>query len=198
VLLFLERELNMAYISCEKELENYICEHQEDFISVLKRTIYDESYDIKFLGRQVKIGENNIADLVYYYDDINDTKEEVVFYKNFIIVELKFRETSPKDLAQISRYMSCLKEKFNSDKKYSNFFVDGIIVSFGEDREMQEIICNNAISEAIYFLTYETKVDFKSSGFWYKSEEYIENLVLDDRIENLYKEVCEDDKSNMP
>ena len=169
VLLFLEREYAMAYISCEKELEDYICNHQEDFISVLKSDIYDESYEIKFLGRQVKIGENNIADLVYYYDDIGNNG----VIKNYIIVELKFRETSPKDLAQISRYMSCLKEKLNSDEKYCKNIVEGIIVSFGEDREMQEIIANNAISEGICFISYETKVDFKSSGFWYKDENYI-------------------------
>ena len=94
--------------------------------------------------------------------------------------------------------MSCLKEKLNSDEKYCKNIVEGIIVSFGEDREMQEIIANNAISEGICFISYETKVDFKSSGFWYKDENYIKNLQLDDRIENLYKEVCENDKSNMP
>ena len=70
VLLFLERECNMAYICCEKELENYICNHQDEFILVLKNTVYGEDCDIKFLGSQVKIGESNIADLIYYYDEI--------------------------------------------------------------------------------------------------------------------------------
>lgn len=182
----------MAYICCEKELENYICNHQDEFILVLKNTIYGEDCDIKFLGNQVKIGESNIADLIYYYDDI----ENDIVIKNYIIVELKFRYIGPKDLSQISRYMNCLKDKFHSDKKYSKNNVFGLLVSFGEDKELQEICINDIISGDISFLTYETNIKFDLSGNWQNNENYINSLKLDDRIENLYKEVSENDKPN--
>lgn len=192
VLLFLEREYAMAYISCEKELEDYICNHQDEFILVLKNTIYGEDCDIKFLGSQVKIGESNIADLIYYYDEI----ENDIIIKNYIIVELKFRYICPKDLSQISRYMNCLKDKLCSDKKYSKNNVFGLLVSFGEDKELQEICANDTISDDISFLTYKTNIKFDLSGHWYNNENYINSLKLDDRIENLYKEVSENDRPN--
>lgn len=51
-------------INYEKDLEDYICNNQEEFINQLQE-IYGK--DIKFLGRQVDIGKReNIADLVYY------------------------------------------------------------------------------------------------------------------------------------
>lgn len=54
-------------ILSERDLENYICENQDEFIRQLK-SIYGEDNDIKFLGRQVDLGNReNIADLIYYY-----------------------------------------------------------------------------------------------------------------------------------
>ena len=46
----------------ERDLEDYICNNQEQFIATLKKEIYGEDCDIEFIGRQVKIGEDNIAD----------------------------------------------------------------------------------------------------------------------------------------
>lgn len=47
----------------ERDLEDYICNNQEQFIATLKKEIYGEDCDIEFIGRQVKIGEDNIADI---------------------------------------------------------------------------------------------------------------------------------------
>ena len=71
-----------------------------------------------------------------------------------------------------------------------------MLVSFGEDKELQEICANDSISEDISFLTYETNIKFDLSGHWYNNENYINSLKLDDRIENLYKEVSENDRPN--
>lgn len=180
-------------IQNERGLEDYICDNQEEFIESLKN-IYGEDYDIKFLGRQVHIGEDNIADLIYYYDEevILPTNEiKKITLRNYIIVELKFRLLEPKDLAQLSRYISTLNDKLYSDKKYSKYEnkINGVFVSLGETKEMQEIIIQlkNEIDINIEFLHINTSITFEKSG-WYHAEKYIENLKLDDRIENLYLE----------
>ncbi len=171
----------------EKELEDYICEHQEDFIEALKG-IYGEDEDIKFLGRQVKIGESNIADLIYYYDKETEHKLDnnllSIKEKWFIIVELKYRELVPKDLTQISRYMSALREKLWQDysDKYETF-VEGLFVSFGQDTSMQEITINFDFDD-VHFLNIEENISFKPESWGHKSE-YIQKLKLDERIEKL-------------
>ncbi len=174
-------------IAGEKELEDYICEHQEDFIEALKG-IYGKDEDIKFLGRQVKIGESNIADLIYYYDKETKYKHDnntlSIKEKWFIIVELKYRELVPKDLTQISRYMSALREKLWQDysDKYETF-VEGLFVSFGQDTSMQEITINFDFDD-VHFLNIEENISFKPEHYIHKSE-YIEKLKLDERIEKL-------------
>lgn len=120
-------------ILSEKDLENYICENQDEFIKQLK-SIYGEDNDIKFLGRQVDLGNReNIADLIYYYNEDKD-------FINYIVVELKYRNIQPKDLSQISRYMNVSIDKL-SQEEYSNFDFDvrGVFVSFGLDDDMQYI-----------------------------------------------------------
>lgn len=171
----------------EKELEDYICEHQEEFIEALK-SIYGKDEDIKLLGRQVKIGESNIADLIYYYEKETefetDSKPIIINEKWFIIVELKYRELVPKDLTQISRYMSALREKLVQD--YSDeyeTFVEGLFVSFGQDTSMQEITINFDFND-LHFLNIEENISFKPEHYIHKPE-YIEKLKLDERIEKL-------------
>ena len=46
-------------ISSEKELEDYICDNQEEFINVLKK-IYAVK-NIEFIGRQIKIGKEKFG-----------------------------------------------------------------------------------------------------------------------------------------
>ena len=169
----------------ERDLEDYICNNQEQFIATLKKEIYGEDCDIEFIGRQVKIGEDNIADLVYYYE--NENGEKQIRERYYIIVELKFRKLKPLDLAQISRYMSCLSEKLETEEKYYKYenTVTGVFVSLCEDELMQEILINNSIQGDIYFLTINTNIDFRTVR-WGRADEYIDNLKLDERIEKLY------------
>lgn len=172
-------------ILSEKELEDYICNNQKNFIKALKE-IYGEGKNIKFIGRQVRIGENNIADLVYYYDE---ESEGVPFkVRNYIIVELKYRKLTAKDLAQISRYMSLLREKICSEEMmlqgYESF-VNGLFVSFGQDDLMQEIMINFE-DTPIDFLAIKSNIAFEREE-WSHPDSYIKNIKLDKRINDLYR-----------
>lgn len=171
-------------ISSERELEDYICNNQEEFIKTLK-TIYTKDKDIKFLGRQVRIGNNNIADLIYYAKE--ETSEAPFDILDIIIVELKYRKLEPKDLSQISRYMSLLYEKLQSDEKYSNYeaSIHGVFVSFGENEEMQEISINFDFDN-ITFIRIKSNITFEEEN-WCHTEQYIDNLQLDNRLEEIYK-----------
>mgnify|MGYP000031228557 CR=1 FL=1 len=167
-------------INCEKDLEDYICYNQQEFINKLKE-IYGE--DIKFLGRQVDIGKReNIADLVYYQEAIEDD----IRYLRFIIVELKFRPLVSKDLAQSGRYMILLESKLCGDLRYLNseISVQGLFVSNGMDNDM-EIISMMDIPR-ISYLDIKHSLSFNEVNFNYK-EEYIENLQLDKRIDKLFE-----------
>lgn len=178
-------------IQSEKDLEDYICNNQEEFINELKK-IYGEDEDIKFLGRQVHIGESNIADLIYYFDNLEKDKEGTILMdiRNYIIVELKFRLLEPKDLAQLSRYMTTLEDKLYNEEKYMSYetFINGLFVSLGEDHSMQEIMIKLKETDCnIEFLSIKSNITFNRDN-WSHNEEYIEKLKLDNRIEELYKE----------
>lgn len=178
-------------IQSERDLEDYICNNQEEFITTLKG-IYGEDEDVKFLGRQVHIGDSNIADLIYYYDNPtkNENDETIFIERNYIIVELKFRMLEPKDLAQLSRYMTTLSDKLSSDEKYWTHenFVNGVFVSLGEDHNMQEIIIQlKEAEQPIDFISIKSNITFNYSN-WSHTEKYISGVKLDNRIEELYKE----------
>lgn len=167
-------------INCEKDLEDYICENQDEFINKLEE-IYGK--DVKFLGRQVDIGKReNIADLVYYQESIEDD----IRYLRFIIVELKFRPLAAKDLAQLGRYMILLESKLCGDVRYIDCetSVQGLFVSYGMDNDM-EIISMMDIPR-ISYLDIKQSLNFNKINFNYK-EEYIGNLQLDKRIDELFE-----------
>ena len=128
-------------ISSERQLEDYICDNQKDFIKTL-RGLYGEDKDIQFVGRQVRIGSKNIADLVYAFED----KEKKII--TFVIVELKFRLIEPNDLAQLARYMGTLKDKVDRDAKYYDYttYVLGLFVSFGENELLREMMASYRFS----------------------------------------------------
>ena len=88
-------------IDSEKSLEDYICNHQEKFIAILKTNMKEKDCDIKFLGRQVRLGNDNIADLIYYYEKLTTYEEIEMNERIYIIVELKYRSLEPKDLVQL-------------------------------------------------------------------------------------------------
>lgn len=163
-------------IQSEKQLEDYICEHQSGFIYSLQETLAEK--DIKFVGRQIKIGKDNIADLVYYYDLKNNEIDETV--RTFIVVELKYRELTTKDLSQIARYMSVLKEKIERENNNYIYDVIGIFVSFGLDENMQEIdICE--MCQNVYFMQIKDVLHFERE-IWSHKDEYINSIELDNRL----------------
>lgn len=167
-------------INYEKDLEDYICNNQQEFINKLEE-IYGE--DIKFLGRQVDIGKReNIADLVYYQESFVVN----VRFLRFIIVELKFRPLVAKDLSQLVRYMILLERKMIDNEKYygAEVSVQGLFVSNGMDSDM-EIISMIDIPRISYL---DIKQSLSFNGFNYNyNEEYIENLQLDKRIDSLFE-----------
>ena len=177
-------------INSEKELEDYICEHQEEFVKKLKDVLFLKDKEIFFIGRQIQIGCQNIADLVYYYD--SDVPEEIAIKegevcRNYIIVELKNRSLETKDLAQIGRYVTTLYDKLENDNLIFGFEeIKGVLVGHGLDHNMQDVeMLLNQFQNNIYFMNIKTKIEFEDISY-YHNEEYINNLVLDDRI----KECC--------
>ena len=169
-------------IFSEKDLEDYICNNQEKFIKELNK-IYGEKEKINFIGRQVRIGENNIADLVYYFDKSAGDKDINFIDRNYIIVELKYRQLEPKDLAQISRYMTILNEKLLYIEGLMEHTVYGLFVSFGQNDLMQDISMNLPNSN-IDYIEIKNDITFKQEN-WHHKEEYIENIKLDQRIIDL-------------
>ena len=167
----------------ERELEDYICENIENFIEKLKE-IYRVN-DIQFLGRQIKIGYQNIADLIFYSKE-NLKEFEVI---NYYIVELKFRKLEPKDLAQLNRYMNILENKVREKYEDKEVNVYGIFVSTGANEEMKYIldrINSSSDGNRIISIAFETKLSLEEENFWL-NEDYINNLELDNRIEELYE-----------
>ena len=178
------------FINSEQELEDYICYNQEKFINSLKENFYEEK-DIKFLGRQVEIGQENRADLIYYYDYINEYTKKI--FRNIIIVELKYRKLEPKDVSQLSRYMNifkeCVKKEMIKDDNIEDINIDGVFVSFGQDKLMQEIsmyLDSNCYGSDIHFMNANVEISFRSENYIH-NKEYINNLKLDKRIKDLFK-----------
>lgn len=155
-------------INSEKELEDYICNNQERFIRKLKEMFgYN---NIVFIGRQIKIGSDNIADLVYMAEE-----NEELAIRDLIIVELKFRKLVSKDLEQLARYMCVFEEKDNN----INFeCVKGCFVSFGCSDEMINI---SKTQENIKFISIKSELTFNEEAYCY-TDEYLENLELDNRL----------------
>lgn len=172
-------------INNERELEDYICNNQEEFICELKK-IFGENNQIEFVGRQVKLGDDNIVDLLYSYE--KKYNEEKVSVINFIVVELKFRQLIAKDLGQLSRYVNILRDKtfydeeFQKRKKETSVY--GVFVSFGLDDDMQNISMTN--SDEFFYIKIKSRLKFEQESWSYK-EDYIDNIKLDKRIYNLLK-----------
>lgn len=176
-------------INSEKELEDYICEHQKEFINKLKEVLFLKDSKISFVGRQVQIGCQNIADLVYCYDEKvpEEIADQIEDCKSYIIVELKNRALETRDLAQIGRYVTTLYDKLENDNLAVGFEeVKGVLVGHGLDVNMQEVeMLLNRFSSQIYFMNIKTNIEFEDISY-YHNEEYLDNLVLDDRIKKHY------------
>ena len=170
-------------INSKKELEDYICEHQKEFINKIKET-FNIKEDLKFVGKEINVTENDIADLVYYYTI--RWPEQNIEIKNYIIVELKFGTLELKNLINLTRNMNILGDKiFNESKNETT--IKGILVGFDLDNNMQEIqtFLNYYIEkydeDKIGFITIDNNINFNIPLCKYK-DEYIQNFKLDSRI----------------
>ena len=182
------------YINSEKDLEDYICNHIDDFINFLKNEYKNEKFDtekIKFIGRQVVVGDSRF-DLLFEAQEMSgDPFFEVL--RTFIIVELKYRKAEPKDLAQTSRYLNLL-ESLECDERIGGTLVvaKGMLLTTGLNDEMQDIqmYLNDYTSANIKFAHIETNIKFQTDNYSYKSE-FLNNMTVDNRLKNIKQEVTE-------
>lgn len=182
------------YINNEKDLEDYICEHIDNFIKFLKQLYKDDNVNvskIEFVGRQIVIGDSRLDLLFEIQEKIDDPYFDIC--KTFIVVELKFREAEPKDIAQLSRYMNLLNS-LECNERIGSTLVNtkGILLTTGLNNEMQDIqmYLNDYTDADIKFAHINTKVDFEQDSYSYK-DEFLENMLVDSRLKNIKQEVIE-------
>ena len=170
----------------EKELEDYICNNQKNFINSLKDLLCTNK-EIKFVGRQVKIGNNNILDLLYYYDEIPEIVPYDGYYeRNFIIVELKKGEVNTTHINQIARYITTLSDKLSHKIWDGEIKIYGILLggSLNKDTEELSMYLREYADDNIKFMNYNYDLKYNIINLSYNIE-YIENLKLDERLEKL-------------
>lgn len=177
-------------INSEKDLEDYICSHIDNFITDMKKSVWKyRNVDIRFVGRQVRIG-GQIADLVFYYETTEKPDENVQWtVKNFIIVELKYRVCETKDLAQLSKYMNLfdsLQDKFGIEDDFYEIHTEGILLGFDLDNNLQEIEMQMYNDGNIHFMNVRQTLYFNNISYSLK-EEYVKTMQVDDRILEICK-----------
>lgn len=176
------------YIQSERDLEDYICENIEEFKQFLRDEVFegnDISSEINFIGRQVNVGGKFIDLLFDYWNEVPDGPGTFKI-RTFIIVELKYRNLAPSDLAQLSRYMNILNEfqiEHEIDYKMS---MKGVLLGLDLDENMQEIeMCLSDIFDGkkqdIHFVTMDTSVQFSITNYSH-TDEFMQNLVFDNRL----------------
>lgn len=169
------------YINSEKDLEDYICENIKQFIEFLK-SIYGEDQDIEFVGRQIVIGDSRL-DLLFQTQGESDN-EYFGIIKTFIVVELKFRNAEPKDIAQLTRYINLLHDlEFDERIGATEVVVKGLLLTTGLSNDMQEIqmYLNNHTDADIIFSEIKTDITYKIDSYSRK-EDYIEKMTVDTRL----------------
>lgn len=182
------------YINSERDLEDYICENIEDFISFLKELYkYDHINveKIEFVGRQVVVGDSRFDLLFEIQEKTDDQFVEIA--KIFIVVELKFRKAEPKDIAQLSRYLNLLNS-LECDERIGSTLVNakGVLLTTGLSNEMQDIqmYLTDYTNADIKFVHINTKVNFEQDSYYYK-DEFLENMIVDSRLKKIKQEVIE-------
>lgn len=169
------------YINSEKDLEDYICNNLPSFISFLK-SIYGEDENIEFVGRQIVIGDSRL-DLLFQTQE-NTQRECFEIRKTFIVVELKFRETEAKDIAQLIRYMNLLHDlEFDERIGSTEVIVRGLLLSTGLNNDVQEMqmYFSNYTNVDINFAEIKCDITYQEDSYSRK-EEYIEKMTVDSRL----------------
>lgn len=178
----------------EKDIEDYICEHQESIINLLK-SIHGEDEDIRFVGRQVRLGSDNIIDLLYKFDDADlGTPVGDIRYKNFVVVELKNRDLVADDFAQIARYTTILKERLEQEEyKEKEYIVNvyGLLLGSGFSTDALCLLGNEVITDNIYCASFKVELTFEAQPRTIWKEEYLKALALDDRLTATIKETSD-------
>ena len=172
----------------ERDIEDYICQHQDEFIKKLEN-IFNLS-KVGFVGRQVKLGDEHIIDLLYYYDEIDKgTPSGDVIYRNFIIVELKNRPLIAKDFAQLARYMSVLNNKLDLTYETVVNSCLGVFVAPSIGEEVKNMLTAGWIDSDVRYITFDIKLEFHEESDSYSwKEEYIKQVELDRRITKSFEE----------
>lgn len=171
------------FINSEKDLEDYICDNLEEFVSFINSQVWISKDPIDFIGRQIEIAGNRI-DLLF--KTIWEHKENNFKRCTFIVVELKFRQAEPKDIAQLSKYMNLIRDigdKLNEECESDDIDVKGILLTTGSNYDVQEIQMNmeSLGLDDICFATYNTSLFYNTESFSRK-EEYVENMTYDKRF----------------
>ncbi|NBI65046.1 hypothetical protein D3Z38_18900 [Clostridiales bacterium] len=180
------------FIQSEKDLESYICENVEEFKEFLGNNAFEDCYEkIEFIGRQVNVN-GNFIDLLFL--GINELPSEVSPFKEksheltFIVVELKYREVEPKDLAQISKYMNILDlfvpENLVDQEANCDFMpTRGALLGTDIRDDTREIqMCME--EERVKFATLSVKLNFNVANYSYM-DEFARGVDFDDRISEL-------------
>lgn len=182
------------YINNEKDLEDYICENIQDFINFLKELYKHEIInveEIEFVGRQVIVGDARFDLLFEIQEKSDDQYFEIA--KTFIVVELKFRNAEPKDIAQLSKYLNLLNS-LECDERVGSTLVNakGILLTTGLDNEMQDIqmYLNDYTDADIKCVHINTKVAFEQDNYSYK-DEFLKDMTVDKRLKRIKQEVIE-------
>lgn len=179
------------YINSERDLEDYICENIDEFIKFLKKLYKYDNIDvekIEFVGRQVIVGDSRFDLLFQIQEELREPFCEIS--KTFIVVELKFRQAEPKDIAQLSRYLNLLNS-LEYDERVGTALVDakGILLTNGLNKETQDIqmYLNEYTNTNIKFVHINTNVSFEQDSYYYK-DEYLRNMTVDSRLKNVKQE----------
>ena len=169
-------------INNEKDLEDYICKNMDNFLLFLERT-FGEDEKFELIGRQIEIAGNRI-DLLFR--NIWENKEDKFKRCTFLVVELKYRNAEPKDIAQLSKYMNLIRDidyVLNAQNMTDEIEVKGLLLTTGANNDMQEIQMNLEYQgvEDIMFASYNTVLFYQLESFSRK-EEFIEKMTYDSRF----------------
>jgi len=172
----------------ERALEDYICDHIEEFKKSLE--VFGHK-NLVFVGRQIVIGEENRADLLFYSErkgELSGTAD-----REYVVVELKGREIELRDVAQVSRYMNALYYALAVDEEKNQKYahrVYGVLAGTGVQKEAAQVI--DASKGAIDYVEVEPSVSchFTPQPAILYEEKAIK---LDRRIDRLYAKEDEND-----
>lgn len=178
-------------ITNEKELEAYIV--GDDTFCEFVECVH-ELKDVTFAGRQVHIGSENIADIVY--EGMTDAPEEYQ-KKVLIIVELKFAPLECKHFSQLGRYMSAVLDYADGA---TDFIVKGILVGTGITPDVACMLNAEMLSEDVAVCNITSQIEYhNSNSAWWRGAVNTNGAVdicVQNFIDELSNEQLDDNEDN--